>query len=95
VSAVVRVDCEKELVGDYANGGREWEPEGSPTRVGTHDFPDPEMGKAIPYGVLDVGANEGWVNVGDDHTTPRPSQSPPSPAGGNAWATSATPTPPG
>jgi hypothetical protein len=35
-----------------------------------HDFPDPEMPKAIPYGVLDVGANEGWVNVGDDHDTP-------------------------
>ncbi len=68
---VISVDCKKkELVGDYANGGREWEPEGSPTRVGTHDFPDPEMGKAIPYGVLDVGANEGWVNVGDDHDTP-------------------------
>jgi hypothetical protein len=68
---VISVDCKKkELVGNYANGGREWEPEGSPTRVGTHDFPDPEMGKAIPYGVLDVGANEGWVNVGDDHDTP-------------------------
>jgi hypothetical protein len=68
---VISVDCKKkELVGNYANGGREWEPEGSPTRVGTHDFPDPEVGKAIPYGVLDVGANEGWVNVGDDHDTP-------------------------
>ncbi|MDA8356809.1 MAG: ISAzo13 family transposase [Actinomycetota bacterium] len=68
---VISVDCKKkELVGDYANGGKEWEPEGKPTRVGVHDFPDPEMGKAIPYGVLDVGANEGWVNVGDDHDTP-------------------------
>jgi hypothetical protein len=68
---VISVDCKKkELVGDYANGGAEWEPEGSPTRVGTHDFPDPEVPKAIPYGVLDVGANEGWVNVGDDHDTP-------------------------
>jgi hypothetical protein len=68
---VVSVDCKKkELVGDYANGGSEWEPEGRPTRVGTHDFPDPEMPKAIPYGVLDIGANEGWVNVGDDHDTP-------------------------
>ena len=68
---VICVDCnKKELVGDYANGGKEWEPEGKPTRVGVHDFPDPEMGKAIPYGVLDVGANEGWVNVGDDHDTP-------------------------
>ena len=68
---VISVDCKKkELVGDYANGGREWEPEGKPTRTQVHDFPDKEMGKAIPYGVLDVGANEGWVNVGDDHDTP-------------------------
>lgn len=68
---VISVDCKKkELVGNYANGGAEWEPEGEPTRVGTHDFPDPEVPKAIPYGVLDVGANEGWVNVGDDHDTP-------------------------
>jgi hypothetical protein len=68
---VISVDCKKkELVGDYANGGAEWEPEGEATRVGTHDFPDPEMAKAIPYGVYDIGANEGWVNVGDDHDTP-------------------------
>lgn len=68
---VISVDCKKkELVGDYANGGVEWEPEGQPTKVGTHDFPDPEMGKAIPYGVYDIGGNEGWVNVGDDHDTP-------------------------
>jgi hypothetical protein len=64
---VISVDCKKkELIGDYANVGAEWEPEGSPTPTQVHDFPDPEMGKAIPYGVLDVGANEGWVNVGDD-----------------------------
>jgi hypothetical protein len=68
---VISVDAKKkENVGDYANGGSEWEPEGEPTRVGTHDFPDPEVGKAIPYGVYDIGANEGWVNVGDDHDTP-------------------------
>ena len=68
---VVSIDCKKkELIGDYANGGAEWEPEGSPTRVGTHDLPDPEVPKAIPYGVYDLGANEGWVNVGDDHDTP-------------------------
>jgi hypothetical protein len=68
---VISVDCKKkELVGDYANGGAEWEPAGRPTRVGTHDFPDPAVPKAIPYGVLDIGANEGWVNVGDDHDTP-------------------------
>jgi len=68
---VISVDCKKkELVGDYANGGAEWQPEGEPTRVGTHDFPDPAVPKAIPYGVLDLAANEGWVNVGDDHDTP-------------------------
>jgi Rhodopirellula transposase DDE domain len=68
---VISVDCKKkELIGDYANGGVEWEPAASPTRVGVHDFPDPEMPKAIPYGVYDVAANEGWVNVGDDHDTP-------------------------
>jgi hypothetical protein len=68
---VISVDSKKkENVGDYANVGKEWEPEGQPVRVGTHDFPDPETGKAIPYGVLDIGANEGWVNVGDDHDTP-------------------------
>jgi Rhodopirellula transposase DDE domain len=68
---VISVDSKKkENVGEYANVGKEWELQGEPTRVGVHDFPDPEMGKAIPYGVLDVGANEGWVNVGDDHDTP-------------------------
>jgi Rhodopirellula transposase DDE domain len=68
---VISVDCKKkELVGDYANGGAEWEPQGEPTRVGVHDFPDPERPKAIPYGVYDLASNEGWVNVGDDHDTP-------------------------
>ena len=68
---VISIDCKKkENVGDYANGGAEWEPGGDPTRVGTHDFPDPEVPKAIPYGVYDLANNEGWVNVGDDHDTP-------------------------
>ena len=70
---VVSVDCKKkELVGDvpgYKNGGRQWRPKGEPERAGTHDFPDPDMPKAIPYGVYDVGADEGWVSVGDDHDT--------------------------
>jgi hypothetical protein len=67
---VISVDCKKkELVGEYANGGKEWQPKGDPERAKTHDFIDPEMGKAIPYGVLDVGANEGWVSVGDDADT--------------------------
>jgi Rhodopirellula transposase DDE domain len=59
----------KELVGRFANGGREWQPSGEPERVNVHDFPDPQLGKAIPYGVYDVGANRGWVAVGTDHDT--------------------------
>jgi transposase len=67
---VISVDTKKkELVGNYANGGREWQPKGEPVEVKVHDFIDPEMGKAIPYGVFDLGANEGWVNVGDDADT--------------------------
>jgi hypothetical protein len=66
---VVSVDTKKkELVGRYKNGGREGQPKGSPEQVNTHDFPGPE-GKAIPYGVYDVAANEGWVSVGKDHDT--------------------------
>lgn len=59
----------KETVGKLKNGGREWQPTGKPVRVDVHDFPDPEVGKAIPYGVLDLAANEGFVVVGDDHDT--------------------------
>jgi hypothetical protein len=67
---VVSVDTKKkELVGNVANGGAEWQPAGEPERVGVHDFPDPEVGKAIPYGVYDLGANAGWVSVGTDHDT--------------------------
>jgi transposase len=54
----------KELVGSYANGGREWRPKGDPVAVNVHDFPDKELGKAIPYGVYDIGADKGFVNVG-------------------------------
>jgi hypothetical protein len=67
---VISVDTKKkELVGAFRNGGREWRPEGGPAKVSTHDFPDQELGKAIPYGVYDVTANAGWVNVGTDHDT--------------------------
>jgi hypothetical protein len=70
---MVSVDAKKkELVGaepGYKNNGREWEPTGSPVRVGTHDFPDPDVPKAVPYGVYDVGANTGWVSVGCDGDT--------------------------
>ncbi len=69
---VISVDAKKkELVGDFRNGGREWQPQGEPERVRVHDFIDKELGKAIPYGVYDVGANEGWVSVGIDHDTAR------------------------
>ncbi len=62
---VISVDTKKkELVGNYKNGGRELAPTGSPILVNTHDFPDEELGKAIPYGIYDVGADEGWVSVG-------------------------------
>ena len=67
---VISVDTKKkELVGAYCNGGREWRPAGDPVRVNDHDFPDAELGKAIPYGVYDLAANTGWVNVGTDHDT--------------------------
>jgi len=67
---VISVDTKKkEQVGDFANGGREWRPKGQPERVRTHDFIDRDLGKAIPYGVYDVAANAGWVNVGTDHDT--------------------------
>ncbi|MFE2738890.1 ISAzo13 family transposase [Streptomyces sp. NPDC059349] len=67
---VISVDTKKkELVGPFKNNGREWEPKGEPVRVDTHDFPDRELGKAVPYGIYDVTANTGWVNVGTDHDT--------------------------
>ena len=67
---IISVDTKKkELVGNYANGGAEWEPVGHPTETNDHDFPDPKLGKAIPYGVYDIGANNGWVSVGSDHDT--------------------------
>jgi hypothetical protein len=67
---VISVDTKKkEVVGNLANKGREWQPKGDPVRVDVHDFPDPKVGKAIPYGVYDLGADAGWVSVGDDHDT--------------------------
>jgi hypothetical protein len=69
---VISVDTKKkELVGDFKNGGREWQPAGQPEQVRVHDFQDQELGKAIPYGVYDVSSNEGWVSVGIDHDTAR------------------------
>jgi hypothetical protein len=67
---VIRVATKKkELVGRFANTGREWQPAGEPERVNVHDFPGDAAGKAIPYGVYDLGANAGWVSVGTDHDT--------------------------
>jgi transposase len=67
---VVSVDTKKkELVGDFKNGGQEWQPMGEPEHVRVYDFPDPHLGKAIPYGVYDVTTNTGWVSVGTDHDT--------------------------
>jgi hypothetical protein len=57
----------KELVGDFKNAGREWQPKGEPENVGVHDFPGDAVGKAIPYGVYDVAANNAFVTVGVDH----------------------------
>lgn len=67
---VISVDTKKkELVGHYKNGGREWHRHGKAPEVKVHDFLDPELGKAIPYGVYDVTHNQGWVSVGRDHDT--------------------------
>jgi hypothetical protein len=66
----ISVDAKKkELVGDFKNPGREWRPCGDPEEVRVHDFLVQELGRAIPYGVYDLAANEGWVNVGVDHDT--------------------------
>jgi hypothetical protein len=68
---VISVDTKKkELVGDFKNAGQEWQPAGTPELVRVHDFPSDAVGKAIPYGVYDMGRNEAWVSVGRDHDTP-------------------------
>ncbi|MGB9302476.1 MAG: ISAzo13 family transposase, partial [Mycobacterium sp.] len=67
---VISVDTKKkELVGNYKAAGREWEPAGSPRAVTVHDFADKALGKVAPYGVYDIGANTGWINVGTDADT--------------------------
>jgi len=67
---VISVDTKKkELVGRFKNGGEQWRPKGRPESVKVHDFLDPKKGKAIPYGVYDLGRNVGWVSVGIDHDT--------------------------
>jgi hypothetical protein len=67
---VISVDTKKkENAGEFKNGGRDWRPKGEPAAVRTHDFPDEQGGKAIPYGVYDLAADAGWVSVGTDHDT--------------------------
>lgn len=68
---VISVDTKKkELVGDFKNAGQEWQPAGERIPVRVHDFIDPALGKAIPYGIYDLARNNAWVSVGVDHDTP-------------------------
>ncbi len=68
---VISVDTKKkELVGNFRNAGREWQPMGTPAEVLVHDFPGDATAKAIPYGVYDMGRNEAWVSIGRHHDTP-------------------------
>lgn len=67
---VISVDAKKkELLGNFATAGRQWRPTGQPVETNTHDFPDPELGKAVPYGVYDVTGDTGWVSVGGSADT--------------------------
>jgi hypothetical protein len=67
---VISVDTKKkELVGDFKNNGREWHRKGAPEAVNVHDFIDPKLSRAVPYGVYDINSNVGWVSVGTDHDT--------------------------
>jgi Rhodopirellula transposase DDE domain len=67
---VISVDTKKkELVGNFKNNGREWRPKGKPELVNVHDFIDPKLARAVPYGVYDIANNMGWVSVGTDHDT--------------------------
>ena len=67
---VISVDTKKkELVGQFAQAGQEWHPQGEPVEVSTYDFPEQADGKAIPYGVYDLAHNSAWVSVGIDHDT--------------------------
>jgi hypothetical protein len=67
---VISVDTKKkELLGNYANAGRQWRPAKRPVTVNGHDFPSPSVPRAYPYGIYDIGRNAGFVNVGTDHDT--------------------------
>ncbi len=67
---VISIDAKKkELLGVFKNGGSDYSPQGRPIEVNTHDFEDKELGKVVPYGVYDIGANDGYVSLGIDHDT--------------------------
>ena len=67
---VISVDTKKkELVGNFKNNGREWRPKGAPALVNVHDFIDPKLKRAVPYGIYEINNNVGWVSVGTDHDT--------------------------
>ena len=67
---VISVDTKKkELVGNFKDNGREGNPTGTPEAVNVHDFIDPKLGRAVPYGIYDIVDNKGWVSVGTDHDT--------------------------
>jgi len=67
---VISVDAKKkELVGDFRNAGREWQPKGEPEQALVHDFPSDGLGRAIPYGIYEMARNEAGVSVGRDHDT--------------------------
>jgi hypothetical protein len=67
---VISVDTKKkELIGNFENQGRQWRPRQTGERVKSHDFPDPSVPRAYPYGIYDLGLNAGFVNVGTDHDT--------------------------
>jgi len=67
---VISVDTKKkELVGNFKNNGREWRRQGTPELVNVHDFIDPKLRRAVPYGVYDIANNVGWVSIGTDHDT--------------------------
>jgi hypothetical protein len=67
---VISIDAKKkELLGEFKNGGSDYGPQGQPIEVNTHDFEDKELGKVVPYGIYDIGANLGYVSLGIDHDT--------------------------
>ena len=67
---VISVDTKrKELIGNYANSGQQWQPAKQPTHVQGHDCPKPEVPRAYPFGIYDIGRNTGFINLGTDHDT--------------------------